>query len=83
MNYLKLELSDATYQHLKKNFKGDEKAMCAFVTKALNNALQKLSTDRSEVGSEKKINRFKKLLKIKKIRFAVIWNQRPGLVIIF
>ena len=42
MNYIKLELDDATYQYIKSKFNNDEKAMSAYAIKLLT---EKVKTD--------------------------------------
>ena len=47
MKHLKLELDNETYQRLKENFKGNEKAMSDFSVRAITNELLKFSTDKN------------------------------------
>jgi hypothetical protein len=53
MKHLKLELDNETYQCLKENFKGNEKAMSDFSVRAITNELLKFSNDKNVSDSKK------------------------------
>ena len=63
MKQLRLELNEKTYQQLKTKFKGDEKAICDFAIKVLNDELSKIFTAQSKTDSEKKTNGLEDYLK--------------------
>ena len=50
MNYIKLDLDDATYQYIKSKFNNDKKAMSTYVIKLL---AEKVKTD---LLNNKKVN---------------------------
>lgn len=63
MKYLKLELDDETYQHLKTKFKGDEKAICDFAVNILTDKLSKILADENKAGPDKNIKDLDEYLK--------------------
>ena len=52
MKYIKLKLSDQTYNSLNKKFKNDEKLMSNFAAKILNDELSKIFLDESKSNSD-------------------------------
>ena len=52
MKYIKLKLSDQTYNSLNKKFKNDENLMSDFAAKILNNELSKILLDESKSISD-------------------------------
>ena len=62
MNYIKLELDDATYQHIKSKFNNDKKAMSTYITKILMEKIKTDSLDNDRVNIKGKTNGLKDYL---------------------
>jgi len=63
MNYIKLELDDATYQYIKSKFNNDKKAMSTYVTKLLTEKIKNNSLNNEKINIENRTNDLKDYLK--------------------
>ena len=62
MNYIKLELDDATYQYIKSKFNNDKKAMSSYVTELLTEKIKNDSLNNEKVNIENRTNNLKDYL---------------------
>jgi len=62
MNYIKLELDDATYQHIKSKFNNDKKAMSTYIIKVLMETIKVDSLNNEKVNIKGKTNDLKDYL---------------------
>ena len=62
MNYIKLELDDATYQHIKSKFNNDKKAMSIYITRILMEKIKTDSLSNEKVNIKDKTNDLKDYL---------------------
>ena len=62
MNYLKLELDDATYQHIKSKFNNDKKAMSTYVIKLLTKKVKTDSLNNEKMKIKNRTNDLKDYL---------------------
>ena len=62
MNYIKLELDDATYQYIKSKFNNDKKAMSTYVKKLLTEKVETGSLNIEKVNTKSRTNDLKDYL---------------------
>ena len=62
MNYIKLELDDATYQYIKSKFNNDKKAMSTYVVKVLTEKVETDSLNKEKLNIKNKTNELKDYL---------------------
>mgnify|MGYP003984426799 FL=1 len=62
MNYIKLELDEATYQHIKSKFNNDKKAMSSYVTELLTAKIKNDSLNNEKVNTKSRTNDLKDYL---------------------
>ena len=63
MNYIKLELDDATYQYIKSKFNNDKKAMSTYVIKLLAEKVETDSLNNEQLNIKNRTNDLKDYLK--------------------
>ena len=62
MNYIKLELDDATYQYIKSKFNNDKKAMSTYVVKVLTEKVETDSLNKEKLNIKNRTNELKDYL---------------------
>ena len=62
MNYIKLELDDATYQYIKSKFNNDKKAMSTYVIKLLTEKVKTDSLNNEQLNIKNRTNDLKDYL---------------------
>jgi len=62
MNYIKLELDDATYQYIKSKFNNDKKAMSTYVIKLLAEKVETDSLNNEQLNIKNRTNDLKDYL---------------------
>ena len=62
MNHIKLELDDATYQHIKSKFNNDKKAMSTYIINLLTEKVKTDSLNNEMTDIKKRTNNLKDYL---------------------
>ena len=63
MNHIKLELDDATYQHIKSKFNNDKKAMSTYIINLLTEKVKTDSLNSEMTNTKNRTNDLKDYLK--------------------